>query len=66
MNVWRTTRVYRFCLIPCQSFSEYLEGRMQYAPTILVEKDTSSNGSVTRRHAHRRCFCGVCHREAHA
>ena len=39
---------------------------MQYAPTLPVEKDTSSNGSVIRRRVHRRFFCGVYHREARA
>ena len=37
---------------------------MQYAPTLPVEKDTSSNGSVIRRHVHRRFSCGLCHRKA--
>lgn len=32
MNVWRTPRVYRFCLIPCQSFFECLEKRMLLRP----------------------------------
>ena len=64
MNVWRTSHVYQFCLILCLSFLGCLEGYMQYASTLPVEKDTSSNGSVIRRRVHRRCFCGVCHREA--
>ncbi len=32
MNVWRTTRVYRFCLIPCLSFLGRLEVRMLLCP----------------------------------
>lgn len=32
MNVWRTTRVYRFCLIPCLSFLGRLEVRMLLRP----------------------------------
>ena len=32
MNVWRTTRVYRFFLIPCLSFFGRLEGRMLLCP----------------------------------
>ena len=39
---------------------------MQYASTLPVEKDTSSNGSVIRRRVHRRFSCGVCHRKARA
>lgn len=32
MNIWRTTRVYRFFLILCQSFFGHLEGRMLLRP----------------------------------
>ena len=32
MNVWRTPRVYRFFLIPCQSFLGRLEVRMLLRP----------------------------------
>lgn len=32
MNVWRTPRVYRFCLIPCQSFFGRLKVRMLLRP----------------------------------
>ena len=32
MNVWRTTRVYRFFLIPCLSFLGRLEVRMLLCP----------------------------------
>lgn len=64
MNVWRTTRVYRFCLIPCQSFFECLEVRMLLRPIRLKERDTSDNGSVIGRRMHRRCFCGECHQKA--
>ena len=64
MNVWRTTRVYRFCLTPCQSFFGRLEGVCFCAPTLLKERDTSDNGSVIGRHAHRRFSCGECHQKA--
>ena len=39
---------------------------MQYASTLPVEKDTSSNGSVIGRRVHRRFSFGVCHQKARA
>ena len=39
---------------------------MQYIPTLSVEKDTSSNGSVIRRHVRRRFSFGVCHQKTRA
>ena len=66
MNVWRTFHVYQFCLILCLSFLGCLEGCMQYASTLPVEKDTSSNGSVIGRRMHRRFSCRICHQKARA
>ena len=66
MNVWRTTRVYRFFLIPCLSFLGRLEMRMLLRPIRLKERDTSDNGSVIGRRMHRRFSYGECHQKARA
>ena len=66
MNVWRTPRVYRFCLTPCQSFFGRLEDRMLLRPIRLKERDTSSNGSVIGKRMHRRFSYGECHQKARA
>lgn len=46
--------------------SGVLKGVCFCAPTLLVEKDTSSNGSIIGRRVYRRFSCGIYHRKARA